>query len=98
MAVGHVRPHFFEIDVTFLAAIADVRFWSPARERNPRWERGMGMIPDPRQTGDGDGDYRMIPDPQQIGDGDGDGDVDGPPIPGKSGIGGHGASGDDPRL
>jgi hypothetical protein len=37
MAVGHVRPHFFEIDVgfrfhllTFWAAIADVRFWSPA--------------------------------------------------------------------
>jgi hypothetical protein len=37
MAVGHVRPHFFEIDVgfrfhllTFWAAIVDVRFWSPA--------------------------------------------------------------------
>jgi hypothetical protein len=26
------------------------------RARNPRWEPGMGMIPDPRQIGDGDGD------------------------------------------
>jgi hypothetical protein len=27
-----------------------------ARARNPRWEPGMGMIPDPRQIGDSDGD------------------------------------------
>ena len=26
------------------------------RARNPRWEPGMGMIPDPRQIGDGGGD------------------------------------------
>jgi hypothetical protein len=30
----------------------------PARceQRNPRWEPGMGMIPDPRQIGEGGGD------------------------------------------
>jgi hypothetical protein len=28
----------------------------PCRARNPRWEPGMGMIPDPRQIGDGGGD------------------------------------------
>jgi len=32
-----------------------------ARARNPRWEPGMGMIPDPRQIGDGDGDGPPIP-------------------------------------
>ncbi len=31
------------------------------RARNPRWEPGMGMIPDPRQIGDGDGSGRPIP-------------------------------------
>ncbi len=30
--------------------------WAESRARNPRWEPGMGMIPDPRQIGDGDGD------------------------------------------
>jgi hypothetical protein len=41
MALDHVRPHLFEIDVgfrfhllAFWAAIADVRFWSPAFMRN----------------------------------------------------------------
>jgi hypothetical protein len=61
------------------------------RARNPRFEPGMGMIPDPPQIGDwGRG---WTPDPRPFRDGDGDGD--GPPIPGKSGIGDHG---DDPRL
>ena len=36
----------------------------------------MGMIPDPRQIGDGE--WGWTPDPRQIGDGGG-----GPPIPGK---------------
>ena len=43
MAVGHVRPHFFEIDVgfrfhlsTFWAAIADVRFWSRSSKLSSR--------------------------------------------------------------
>ncbi len=41
------------------------------RARNPRWEPGMGMIPDP----------------PQIGARDGGGARDGPPIPGRSGMG-----------
>ena len=40
------------------------------RARNPRWEPGMGMIPDPRQIGDGDGDGPPIPGKSGIGDGD----------------------------
>jgi hypothetical protein len=49
-----------------------------ARNRDPRWEPGMGMIPDPRQIGDMDPESRQIGggtpthDPRQIGDGDGD--------------------------
>jgi hypothetical protein len=38
-----------------------------SRARNPRWEPGMGMIPDPRQIGDGGGDP-WTPDPRRIGD------------------------------
>ena len=34
---------------------------SGGRARNPRWEPGMGMIPDPRQIGDGGGDGPPIP-------------------------------------
>jgi hypothetical protein len=70
-----------------------LRPWSLAATgsmaRNPRWESGMGMIPDPRQIGDGDGSgppilanrgwgWGWTPDPRRIGDGDGDG----PPIVG----------------
>ena len=41
-----------------------------ARARKPRWEPGMGMIPDPRQIGDGDGDGPLIPGKLGIGGGD----------------------------
>ncbi len=33
----------------------------PGRARNPRWELGMGMIPDARQIGDGDWGFRALP-------------------------------------
>ncbi len=37
------------------------------RARNPRWEPGMGMIPDPRQIGNGGGDGPPIPGKSRMG-------------------------------
>ncbi len=48
------------------------------RARNPRWEPGMGMIPDPRQIGPGGWRRGWTPDPRQIGDGDGGASGPGP--------------------
>ncbi len=50
----------------------------PCRARNPRWEPGTGMIPDPLQIGDGGGDGPPIPGQSGMGPPS--------PIPGKSGM------------
>ncbi len=66
---GQARPAH-QLAARPVPLAAPLRLAVAARARNPRWEPGMGMIPDPRQIGDGDGDGPPIPGKSGIGDGD----------------------------
>ncbi len=67
-----VIGHAFRVRVR-VAGIMTYYYTVGSRARNPRWEPGMGMIPDPRQIGDGGGDGPPIPGKLESGIGDGDG-------------------------